>query len=70
MAESASKPADDGSLAPTQGKIQEMDITHQENAVGYREYLEAMGLEASDREVRRHLNQPCLVKRQLMSIPS
>ncbi|KAI7782560.1 Mfs general substrate transporter [Diaporthe eres] len=53
MAESASKPADAGSLAPTQGKVQEMDITHQENAVGYREYLEAMGLEASDRELRK-----------------
>lgn len=65
MAESAKKPADDASLAPTQGKIQEMDITHQENAVGYREYLEAMDLEASDREVRRQLNQqlPCLLKR-------
>lgn len=70
MAESASKPADAGSVAPTQGKIQEMDITHQENAVGYREYLEAMDLEASDREVRRHLNQPRSVKRQLMSRPS
>ncbi|KAK7698081.1 hypothetical protein SLS64_012855 [Diaporthe eres] len=53
MAESATKPADAGSLAPTQGKVQEMDITHQKNAVGYREYLEAMGLEASDRELRK-----------------
>lgn len=67
MAESVIKPADAGSLAPTQGKVQEMDITYQENAVGYREYLEAMGLEASDREVRRHLNQPHPVERQLMS---
>lgn len=65
MAESAKKPADDASLAPTQGKIQEMDITHQENAVGYREYIEAMGLEASDREVRRKLvlKLPRLLKR-------
>lgn len=56
MAENAKKPADDASLAPTHGKIQEMDITHQENAVGYKEYIEAMGLEASDREVRRQIN--------------
>lgn len=69
MAESSKKPADDASLAPTQGKIQEMDITHQENAVGYKEYIEAMGLEASDREVRGQLNLQlsCLLKRYLMS---
>lgn len=72
MAESVNKPADAGSLAPTQGKIQEMDITHQENAVGYKEYLEAMGLEASDREVRRQPNQqlPYPVRRKLMGKPS
>lgn len=57
MAESVTKPAEAGSLAPTQGKIQEMDVAHQENAVGYREYLEAMDLDASDQEVRRRLNQ-------------
>lgn len=57
MAETTSKPADGGSIALTPGKIQEMDITHQENAVGYREYLEAMDLEASDREVRRQPHQ-------------
>lgn len=45
MAESVNKPADGGSVAPPQGKILEMDITRQENAVGYREYLEAMDLE-------------------------
>lgn len=72
MAENAKKPADDASLAPTQGKMQEMDITHQENAVGYKEYIEAMGLEASDREVRKQLNLklPHPLKRKLMSRPS
>lgn len=65
MAESAKKPVDDASLAPAQGKIQEMDITHQENAVGYKEYIESMGLEASDREVsgRLKLRLPHLPKR-------
>lgn len=31
--------------------IQEADITEQENAVGYKEYREAMNLEVSDKEV-------------------
>lgn len=53
MAENANKPAEAGSLAASQSKIQEMDIARQENAVGYREYLEAMDLDASDQEVRR-----------------
>lgn len=57
MAEDANKPAEAGSLAPTRSKIQEMDVAHQENAVGYREYLEAMDLEASDQEVHRQPNQ-------------
>lgn len=56
MAENANKPAEAGSLVPTQSKIQEMDIAHQENAVGYKEYLEAMDLDASDQEVRRQPN--------------
>lgn len=57
MAESTNKPAEAGSLAPTQSKTQGMDVAHQENAVGYREYLEAMDLDASDQEVRRQPNQ-------------
>ncbi|KAL1864321.1 hypothetical protein Daus18300_007744 [Diaporthe australafricana] len=31
-------------------KIQEMDVVHRENAVGYTEYLEALDLDVSDRE--------------------
>ncbi|KAH9234580.1 hypothetical protein K456DRAFT_1835442 [Colletotrichum gloeosporioides 23] len=34
-------------------KLQELDAEHQENAVGYREYLEAIDLEVSDKELRR-----------------
>lgn len=33
-------------------KIQEHDASGQENAVGYRQYLEGLDLEVSDREVR------------------
>lgn len=36
----------------TMDKIQEHDASRQENAVGYREYLEGLDLEVSDREVR------------------
>ena len=37
--------------AETMDKIQEHDASGQENAVGYREYLEGLDLEVSDREV-------------------
>ncbi|RYP18150.1 hypothetical protein DL765_004076 [Monosporascus sp. GIB2] len=33
--------------------LQEADITEQENAVGYKEYREAMNLEVSDKEMRK-----------------
>ncbi|KAF6781659.1 MFS transporter, partial [Colletotrichum musicola] len=50
MAENAKSPVEDGSPDSPQGKMQEMDIAHQENAVGYREYLQAMDLEVYDQE--------------------
>ncbi|KAF4811558.1 putative transporter [Colletotrichum siamense] len=44
---------DRGVLPSSDLKLQELDAEHQENAVGYREYLEAIGLEVSDKELRR-----------------
>lgn len=38
----------------TLDKIQEHDASGQENAVGYREYIEGLDLEVSDREVSLH----------------
>lgn len=35
--------------------LHEADISEQENAVGYKEYREAMNLEVSDKEVGFHL---------------
>ncbi|KAF9872857.1 hypothetical protein CkaCkLH20_09720 [Colletotrichum karsti] len=34
-------------------KLQEMDVAHRENAVGYTEYLEALDIEISDKEIRK-----------------
>ncbi|KAF4851815.1 putative transporter [Colletotrichum siamense] len=42
-----------GVLPSSDLKLQDLDAEHQENAVGYREYLEAMDLEVSDKELRR-----------------
>ncbi|KAI8166926.1 hypothetical protein KHU50_006646 [Colletotrichum sp. SAR 10_65] len=44
---------DRGVLPSSDLKLQELDAEHQENAVGYREYLEAIDLEVSDKELRR-----------------
>ncbi|KAJ0377260.1 hypothetical protein COL26b_004449 [Colletotrichum chrysophilum] len=41
---------DRGVLPSSDLKLQELDAEHQENAVGYREYLEAIDLEVSDKE--------------------
>lgn len=42
---------DRGILPSSDLKLQELDAEHQENAVGYKEYLEAIDLEVSDKEV-------------------
>lgn len=44
--------------AETMDKIQDQDASGQENAVGYREYLEGLDLEVSDCEVRLHPFRP------------
>lgn len=44
----------------TMDKVQEHDASGQENAVGYREYLEGLDLEVSDREVRLYRFFPLL----------
>ena len=44
--------------APEKKNIQELEMADQENAVGYREYLEALDIEVSDREVRTQTETP------------
>jgi hypothetical protein len=44
--------ASDKGVAPAASKI-EFELAGQDNAVGYREYVEALDLDVSDREVRQ-----------------